>query len=179
MCSSDLDLWINDGAGHFRAAPQSGPTWLDEQGKPLAEPVVDWGLAAHFRDLNGDGKPDLYVCNDLFTPDRIWLNDSAPGNLRFRALPTLALRCTSTFSMGVDFGDLDRDGHLDFFVVDMLSRDRASTHIQMSETEPRFIPPGVIEYRPQVARNTLLWGRGDTTWAEGAYYGGVEASEWS
>ncbi len=27
-----------------------------------------------FRDLNGDGAPGLYVCNDFFTPDRIWIN---------------------------------------------------------------------------------------------------------
>lgn len=173
------DLWINDGKGHFTAAPQAGPTWLDEQGRPLPEPVVDWGLAVQFRDLNGDGRPDLYVCNDLFTPDRIWINECTPGNIRFRALPSLALRNTSTFSMGVDFGDLDRDGHVDFFVVDMLSRNRAWTHFQMSEGEPQFLPPGVIDYRPQLARNTLQWGRGDGTWAEGAYYAGVAASEWS
>ena len=49
------------------------------------------------RDLNNDGKPDLYVCNDLFTPDRIWINQGAG---RFKALPGLAVRHTSLASMG-------------------------------------------------------------------------------
>jgi len=42
-----------------------------------------------FRDLNGDGVPDMYVCNDFNSPDRIWIND---GRGHFRALPRLALR---------------------------------------------------------------------------------------
>src|SRR5438034_9907111 len=72
------------------------------------------------RDMNGDGFPDLYVCNDYWTPDRIWIND---GKGHFRAIDKLALRHTSASSMGVDFADLNRSGHMDFFVVDMLSRD--------------------------------------------------------
>ena len=70
--------------------------------------------------MNGDGAPDIYVCNDYWTPDRLWLND---GKGHFRACPLLALRHTSTFSMGVDFADVDRDGQVDFCVTDMLARD--------------------------------------------------------
>jgi hypothetical protein len=51
-----------------------------------------------------------------------WIND---GRGRFRLLPRLAQRNSSTFSMGVDFADVNRDGQDDFFVVDMLSRDHA------------------------------------------------------
>ena len=36
--------------------------------------------------------------------------------------PPLSLRRTSQFSMGLDFSDINRDGHLDFLTVDMLSR---------------------------------------------------------
>jgi len=45
-------------------------------GKPLREPPWDMGFS-HFRDINGDGFPDIYVCNDFQTPDRIWINDGA------------------------------------------------------------------------------------------------------
>ena len=46
--------------------------------------------------------PDIYVCNDFRSEDRIWMNN---GSGRFRAIPRLAVRCTSMFSMGVDVAD--------------------------------------------------------------------------
>src|SRR5256885_7824324 len=27
------------------------------------------------RDMNEDGAPDIYVCNDFSSPDRVWIND--------------------------------------------------------------------------------------------------------
>ena len=115
-------LYLNDGHGHFTAVSWTNGTFLDEQGRSLTNAPLDWGLTATFRDLNGDGYPDLYVCNDYWTPDRIWLND---GRGHFRAPEKLAFRETSASSMGVDVADLTRSGKLDIFVVDMLSRDLA------------------------------------------------------
>jgi len=112
-------LYRNDGQGHFEAVSWTNGVFLDEAGRPLKDLPRDWGLSVMFRDINEDGAPDIYVCNDFASPDRVWIND---GTGRFRALPTLALRCTSTFSMGIDFADINRDGHDDFFVVDMLNR---------------------------------------------------------
>jgi hypothetical protein len=110
-------LYRNDGGGHFTAISWTDGTFLDENGKPLTKPPFDWGLSVMFRDINGDGAPDLYVCNDFQSTDKIWIND---GKGRFRAIPPLALRHASTFSMTVDFGDLNRDGLDDIFVADMV-----------------------------------------------------------
>jgi hypothetical protein len=126
--------------------------------------------------LNEDGAPDLYVCNDLFSPDRVWIND---GHGRFRAIARTALRTTSTFSMGIDFGDLDRDGHVDFMVVDMLATGHKDRQTQVSTQKPDLWPIGWFDNRPQVWRNTLQRNRGDATFAEIAWYAGVEASNWS
>ena len=115
-------LYLNDGKGSFTQVSWTNGAFLDESGQPLTAPPLDWSLTAAFRDLNGDGAPDIYVCNDYWTPDRLWIND---GRGHFRAGPALALRHTSKFSMGVDFADIDRDGKVDFYVVDMLSRDLA------------------------------------------------------
>jgi len=169
-------LYRNDGRGHFQPRSFTDGSFLNEDGLPLTDPPRDWGLAAQFHDLDSDGAPDIYVCNDLFTPDRIWIND---GQGKFRALPRLALRNTSTFSMGVDFADIDRDGYVDFFVVDMLSRDHQKRHVQVSESNPTPLPVGLIDIRPQVLRNNLQINRGDGTFAEATYYAGLEASEWS
>lgn len=169
-------LWLNDGTGHFRPAPWPDGTFLDEDGQKLTGPPLDWGLSATFRDVNGDGAPDLYTCNDFWTPDRFWIND-AKGH--FRAIERLALRKLSSSSMGVDFGDLDRDGHLDFLVVDMLSGDPRLRKRQMFADKPAFPVIGVISDRPQVNRNTLFRGRGDGTFAEIAELAGLSATDWS
>ena len=166
----------NDGRGHFEAVSWTQGMFLDEDGKPLSTPPFDWGLSVMFRDFNGDGLPDLYVCNDFLTPDRFWLND---GQGHFRAAPRLALRETSFSSMGVDVADLNRDGQDDFLVVDMLSRDHRRRLTQRSNMQPDSTVAGQIEGRPQFPRNTLFLNRGDGTYAEIAQYAGLEASEWS
>ena len=84
--------------------------FLDEDGKALIEPPRDWALTAQFRDINRDGAPDLYVCNDYWTPDRLWING---GRGRFREVDSLGLRKIPFSSMGADFADINRDGKLD------------------------------------------------------------------
>lgn len=172
-------LWINDGTGHFTAAGWTDGTFLDEDGRPLASAPRDWGLAAHFGDVNADGRPDLYVCNDLHTPDRFWLNVSTNGRPRFRAIARTALRSNSMFSMGVDFGDLNRDGFVDFFTVDMKARDRSARSRALAGMAPELRPPGEFEDRVQLLRNALQMNRGDTTFSEVAFFAGVDASDWS
>jgi hypothetical protein len=169
-------LYLNEGGGRFVVVPWTGGGFLDEAGRPLAAPPRDWGLAAMFRDLNRDGAPDLYVCNDFFTPDRLWLNDGRGG---FRLAPEGMLRTISLASMAVDFADLNRDGLDDFMVVDMMARDHGTWMRQREPAgpAPELGQPG--ERRLQVQRNTLFLNRGDGTFAELAQLAGVEASGWS
>jgi enediyne biosynthesis protein E4 len=169
-------LYLNDGTGRFTPMSFTGGAFLDEEGKPLSEAPQDWGLSVRFYDFTGNGAPDIYVCNDLQTPDRIWLND---GRGRFRAIPQLAIRHTSTFSMGIDFADLNRNGHVDFYNVDMVSREARNRKIQIAGLTPVFYAVGEVDIRPQIFMNTLQINRGDNTFAEVAYYSGLEATEWS
>jgi hypothetical protein len=169
-------LYLNDGKGKFQQVSWTEGSFLDEAGTALTSPPYDFGLSVMFRDMDGDLAPDLYICNDLFPPDRIWIND---GHGRFRALSTLAVRNTCRFAMGVDFADINRDGYDDFFVVDMLSREHVKRKMQTSGVLPVFLPPGKIDNRPQYKRNTLFLNRGDGTYAEIAQLSGLAASEWS
>jgi hypothetical protein len=169
-------LLLNDGSGRLTPVPWTEGRFLAEDGQRLARPPLDWALTAAFRDLNADGAPDLYVCNDFWTPDRIWLND---GRGNFRAIERLAMRNMSGSSMGVDFADIDRDGHLDFFVVDMLSRDLGLRRRQLPAQKSPTPAIGTIEDRPQILRNTLFHSRGDGTYAEVANFSGLAASEWA
>jgi hypothetical protein len=169
-------LYLNDGQGHFRAVSWTDGTFLDEQGKPLADAPWDQGLTVLIRDFNGDGFPDIYVCNDASTPDRFWLND---GKGHFRAAGPFAQRQTSYFSMCVDVADLDRDGRDEFFVVDMLSRDHHRVMTQMSEMHPQPRRVGEISNQPQIRRNTLFHACRDGFYAEVAHYSGIAGSEWT
>lgn len=167
-------LYLNDGTGKFTAASWTDGRFLDEQGKALREAPMDMGLSAMFRDINGDGFPDLYVCNDFAMPDRIWIND---GQGHFRALPLAVLSKSSHFSMAVDFADINRDGHDDFFVADMFSRMHEIRQTRVPV--PNWLPEEVTGPRPQIRRNTFFLNRGDNTFAEIACLAGLEASEWT
>jgi enediyne biosynthesis protein E4 len=166
----------NDGQGNFAPVSWTEGSFLDEDGKPLTQPPFDWGLSVAFRDFNGDGLPDLYICNDFQSPDRFWLND---GMGRFRAAPRRSLSATSFSSMGIDVADLNRDGLYDFLVVDMLSRERRHRLTQRNSMYAAAARSVAAGEREQYPRNTLFLARGDGTYAEIAYYAGLEASEWS
>jgi hypothetical protein len=169
-------LYRGEGGTNFAAVPFTGGTFLDEGGQPLAAPPFEWGLTAAFRDLNEDGLPDLYVCNDFQTLDRVWLN---LGGGRFRLIPRLAVRKNAMFSMAVDFADFNRDGHLDFFTLDMMSREHSQRMRYMGDRNPPAFTPGVYDDRPQFGLNMLFLNRGDGTYAEIGQLAGVEAAEWA
>jgi hypothetical protein len=169
-------LLRNDGAGRWTPVAFTAGSFLDEDGRPLSSPPFDWGLSVAFRDINQDGAPDIYVCNDFRSPDRIWINN---GHGVFRAMHPLALRQASLSSMGVDFADVNRDGWDDFLVVDMLSSVHARRLTQRIDIKPELLPIGVIENRPQYPRNTFFLNRGDGTYAEAAQWAGLDATEWS
>lgn len=173
-------FYLNDGKGKFTAVSWTAGTFLDSDGKPLTDAPREWGLSVVFRDFNGDGAPDLYVCNDFFySTDQFWLND---GRGKFRAVPRLAWRDMSMSSMAADVADINRDGHDDFFVADMLSRDHVSRHRQRANARyVRELRPPVNdpEFQPEVMRNTLFLNRGDNTYAEIAHLSGLEATEWT
>jgi hypothetical protein len=169
-------LYLNDGRAHFRSVSFTNGAFFNEREEVLTTIPLDWGLAAAFRDLTGDGAPDLYVCNDYWTPDRLWING---GRGRFKEIDSLALRKIPASSMGVDFADINRDGHVDIFAVDMLSRSSEMRRRQTVAKGP--VPPrvGDLASRVQTPQNTLLLSRGDGTFAEIACLAGVEASDWS
>ncbi|HKQ40276.1 MAG TPA: VCBS repeat-containing protein, partial [Verrucomicrobiae bacterium] len=168
-------LYRNDGRGHFAAISWVDGTFMDEDGKPLKSAPYDWSYTAMFRDMNGDGAPDLYICSDNISPDRIWMND---GRGHFRALGTPALRHTSLSSMGVDFADVNRDGLDDIFVADMMAREHGLRQ-RLLGAPHSLVPPGLMHFRLQYMRNMLFLNRGDGTYAEIAQLSGVEASDWS
>ena len=168
-------LYINDGKGGFAPVSDLERRFVDRNGRSMLRPS-DPGHEAVFRDIDNDGDPDLYVTSDFEQPDRFWINN---GEGFFQENHAFALRRTSQFSMGQDFADINRDGHVDFITVDMLSRSHKRRKTQMGDMQVTESAIGQIENRPQIMQNTLQLNRGDGTWTEIAQLAGVKASEWS
>lgn len=169
------ELYLNDGSGRFVEAPLA-ERFRDAAGRPVDDPLLDWGLVARFSDWDGDGDPDLYVANDFNSPDGIWMNR---GDGTFDAAPATAIRSTSLSSMAVEMSDVDRDGDLDILTTDMLARDPRARRMQRPAFAEVPEPPGMIDARVQVNRNALQMNRGDRTFADVAHAAGIAASDWT
>jgi len=98
-------LFINQGGGRFVEAAEK---WGVQDRR--------WSYAAHFGDMNADGRADLYVAND-FGENAFYINEGK----RFadRAVATGVLDPGN--GMGVSFGDYNNDGLLDLHVTNMSS----------------------------------------------------------
>ncbi len=168
-------FYRNDGHGHFTPIQSEPGVFLDEDGKPIP-PFRDWGLGVMFRDINGDGAPDIFVCNDNASPDRFWINS---GKGTFRLIEPMAMRHASRSSMGVDFADLNRDGHDDFLVLDMFAREHVKRMSQLARSYPDPAARERIGERQLYNRNTLFMGRSDGSFAEMALMAGIAATDWS
>jgi hypothetical protein len=174
---AEPDLFLhNDGKGHFERVLMTSARFQDENGRPLPTEPDYFTLAARFYDVNGDGAPDLYVCNDFEDPDQFWIND---GKGHFRLTPLLSLRETSILCMSVDFADVNRDGHVDLFTADMMSPTLEARQRQFPINTPQPKLVGLPKERQMWMRNTLQLGRGDGTWASIGDYAGVTATDWT
>jgi len=169
-------FYLNDGRGRFEEVDFTAGRFRDASGMLLTQTPRDWGLTARFYDVDDDGDPDLYVTNDFESPDHFWINGGA-GN--FQMIAAEALRTSSNANMAVDFADIDRDGDVDIFQVDMLDRNSGKQKTQTPNAVPEEGMLAVLGSRQQVPRNALLLNRGDGTFAEAGFLAGVEASGWS
>jgi hypothetical protein len=90
-------VYFNDSTGQF--TEQDWREVFQGGAERATEPPRDWGLVARLEDLNGDGVPDLYVCNDYESPDYYYLGRE--DSSIFRKAPERNLRTTSSSSMSI------------------------------------------------------------------------------
>ncbi len=157
--------------------PQSLTETRFEQG--LYASKIGYGLSAAVADLTGNGRPDLYVCNDFSENDYLYFNQPNPSG-HFHESIRQAMGHTSNFSMGSDVGDIDNDGQLDLFTLDMRpADDRTLKHTVSAEPYNVYSIKREFGYHHQYPRNCLQWNRGQGQFSEIGQMAGVAASDWS
>ena len=179
-------LFRNDGAPNG-SPPGAVPRFTDVTAAAGITGVERYGLGVVASDVNGDGRPDLYLASDFQGDDRLLVNQ---GDGTFRDEIRRATGHTSRFSMGVDAADVDDDGRPDVFVADMMpEREDVLKSSMSTESFALFNTRLRAGYHPQYARNTLQLNRGagaaDSSrvpvprFADAAYLAGVDATDWS
>jgi hypothetical protein len=128
-------------------------------------------------DLNNDGYVDIYVANDFYVPDFMYINN---GDGTFTNSIDNALNHMSYYSMGVDVADINDDGFLDLFVVDMVAEDNFRLKSNMSGMNPKSFWNVVSNGgHYQYMFNSFQLNNGNQTFSEIAQLTNTAATDWS
>ena len=139
--------------------------------------VIAFGLGVTVGDINKDGWQDIYVSNDFFERDYLYINNK---NGTFKECLPEQMRSISGASMGADLADINNDTYPDIFVTEMLPKDneRIKT-VTTFENWDRYQYNVGNDYFHQFTRNMLQLNNGDGTFSEIGRFSQVEATDWS
>jgi hypothetical protein len=139
--------------------------------------VIGFGLGVTVGDVDKDGWPDIYVSNDFFERDYLYINNH---DGTFKETLTEQLRSISGASMGADLADLNNDAWPELFVTEMLpqTNERIKT-VTTFENWDRYRYNVENDYYHQFTRNMLQLNNGNNSFSEVGRFAGVEATDWS
>lgn len=160
-------LYRNDGGQFKEVTKEAG----------IHGSLISFGLGVSVADINGDGWPDVYVSNDSYERDYLYINQQ---NGTFKDKTEDWLQHTSFSSMGTDIADINNDGYPDMFTTDMLPLDDyrlkttgAFDNIDLYRSK---IKAGFYH---QFVQNCLQLNNGAGKFSDIAFYGNVQATDWS
>ncbi len=139
--------------------------------------LIGFGLGVLVTDLNHDLYPDIYVSNDFYERDYLYINQKDGTFSEEIKNWTSHL---SLSAMGIDIGDINNDGQNDIFITDMLPEPEQRVKSVMEfEGYNVFKLKQSKDFYQQYIQNTLQLNNGDGTFSEVAYYSGIDATDWS
>jgi enediyne biosynthesis protein E4 len=139
--------------------------------------AIGFGLGVTIGDINRDGWPDIFISNDFFERDYLYLNNR---DGTFREVLEDRMQEISLGSMGADMADINNDGLPDIFVTEMLpetdARIKTKTHFENWDKYQLNLRQG---YHRQFTRNMLHLNAGEGYFSEIGRLAGVHATDWS
>ena len=139
--------------------------------------IIAFGLGVTVGDVNRDGWQDIYISNDFFERDYLYINNR---DGTFSEQLEQRMRSISAASMGADMADINNDGWMDIFVTEMLpEHDARLKTVTTFESWENYQSKLDNDYYHQFTRNMLHLNNGDDTFSEISRLAGVEATDWS
>jgi len=139
--------------------------------------LIGFGLGVSVGDVNNDSWPDLYISNDFYERDYLYINNK---NGTFSEDIKKWTSHISLSSMGSDIGDINNDGLPEVFTTDMLPEDNARLK-ETSEYENYDVLQlkRSKDFHNQYMQNALQLNNGNNTFSEIAFHSGVAMTDWS
>ncbi len=139
-----------------------------------------YGLGISISDIDRDGYPDIYIGNDFFENDYLYLNQQNGTFKEVISLDDEKLGHTSHFSMGNAISDINNDGYSDIISLDMLPENLHTYKTSGLEygypIYQQYLKNG---FAPQYMQNTLHLNNKGSNFSEIGFLSGLSATEWS
>lgn len=139
--------------------------------------LIGFGLGITIGDVNNDNWLDIYISNDFYERDYLYINQK---NGTFKEDIENQMGHISLASMGADIADVNNDGNLDIFVTDMMPDDdyRLKTTTSFDSYELGQLKES-RDFHHQDSRNMLHLNNGNGTFSEIGRMSGTSATDWS
>ena len=139
--------------------------------------LIGFGLGVLVTDINQDTYPDIYVSNDFYERDYLYINQK-DGTFSEEIKDYTSHLSLS--AMGIDIADINNDGLNDIFITDMLPEPEERVKSVMEfEGYNVYDLKRSKDFYQQYIQNTLQLNNGNGTFSEVAYYSGIDATDWS
>ncbi len=167
--SGDI-LFKNENGKYINVSKEAG----------IFQGTIGYGLGLAISDINNDGYPDIYIGNDFFENDYLYINQKDGTFKEIISEDDRKLGHTTHFSMGNDIADINNDGLTDILSLDMLPED-----LEAYKTSGLEHPYPVYQqylkngFAPQYMSNALHLNLDGENFGEIANLSGIAATEWS
>ena len=173
--------------GHklFRNDQDKGKHFVDvSEQAGIYGSLIGFGLGITIGDVNDDNWLDIYISNDFYERDYLYINNH---DGTFRESIKESMPHTSLSSMGADVADVNDDGKLDIFVTDMLpGNDRRLKQTSTYEGHDLEKIKVSRDFHYQYMQNMLHLNQGNQPdsqalpmFSDIARFSGVHATDWS